>query len=126
MRTAIFALCAASVLADLSACATAKGPAKPPSAASYVSSAATTTRNGAEPPAARLDPELDAQLAKQGYQRKIYRGETVYCRVESQTASRFTGRVCRTADQIRANERDARDVRGTVRSDSTCMMTKCN
>ena len=110
----------AAILASLVACASSVPAAKPllpplarnPGGEMAVSSAAT--------------PQSDAELLKQGYQRRIYRGQTVYCRVESQTGSRFTGKVCHTAEELRSTQRDAQQVLGTVRSDSTCTMTKCN
>jgi hypothetical protein len=68
----------------------------------------------------------DDNLLRKGYRAVNYRGELVYCRVESPTGSRFSRKVCLTREQIRAREENAKDVLGTVRSDTSCVMIGCN
>lgn len=75
-------------------------------------------------PSERPDPEL----IREGYHFTRYRGHAVYCRMESPTGSRFSSKVCLTAEQIRERERAAKEALGTVRPDSTCvqMPSICN
>lgn len=68
---------------------------------------------------------LHEKLLQEGYQAANYHGQTVYCRVESPTGSRFARKVCLTPEQIRAREENAKEVLGTVRSDSSCSMLSC-
>ena len=67
----------------------------------------------------------DAKLLHDGYQAANYHGQTVYCRVESPTGSRFARKVCLTPEQIRAREENAKEVLGTVRSDTSCAQLLC-
>jgi len=67
----------------------------------------------------------DAKLLHEGYQAANYHGQTVYCRVESPTGSRFARKVCLTPEQIRAREENAKEVLGTVHSDSSCALLSC-
>ena len=67
----------------------------------------------------------DAKLLHEGYQAANYHGQTVYCREESPTGSRFARKVCLTPEQIRAREENAKEVLGTPRPDTSCSMLSC-
>jgi hypothetical protein len=98
----------------------APAQASAPSAQPNAASAPLPSGSGA---AASTKP--DAKLLREGYQAANYHGQTVYCRDESPTGSRFARRVCLTPEQIRAREENAKDVLGTVHSDSSCSMLSC-
>ena len=52
-----------------------------------------------------------SQLLAQGYRPQKGRGDDVlYCRSEQPTGTRFPKKVCKTADQIRAQIRDSKDM----------------
>lgn len=102
--------------------ASGSAPAQPgaPDAQPNATSAPLPSGSGA---AASTKP--DAKLLHEGYQAANYHGQTVYCRVESPTGSRFARKVCLTPEQIRAREENAKEVIGTVHSDSSCSMLSC-
>ena len=52
-----------------------------------------------------------SQLLAQGYRPQKGRGDDVlYCRSEQPTGTRFPQKVCKTADQIKAQIRDSKDM----------------
>ena len=52
-----------------------------------------------------------SQMLSQGYKPQKGRGDDVlYCRSEQPTGTRFPKKVCKTADQIRAQTRDSKDL----------------
>ena len=60
------------------------------------------------PPAAG-QPDANQDLLKQGYKPSVRHGETVYCRKQVVTGSRFTADVCLTQQQIKDREQQAKD-----------------
>jgi hypothetical protein len=85
----------------------------------------TQTSSPAERPDAGA-PASDADLLREGYHPAMHRGQRMYCRADSVTGSRFSEKTCLTAEQIRQQERAAKDILGTVRPDATCAQMKCN
>jgi hypothetical protein len=52
-----------------------------------------------------------SQMLAQGYRPQKGRGDDVlYCRSEQPTGTRFPKKVCKTADQIKAQTRDSKDL----------------
>jgi hypothetical protein len=52
-----------------------------------------------------------SQMLAQGYRPQKGRGDDVlYCRSEQPTGTRFPQKVCKTADQIKALNRDSKDM----------------
>ena len=94
-----------------------------------VGAVGTAPAQPSAPPAtaarASASTKPDAKLLHDGYQAANYHGQTVYCRVESPTGSRFARKVCLTPEQIRAREENAKEVLGTVRSDTSCAQLLC-
>jgi len=94
-----------------------------------VGAVGTAPAQPSAPPAtaarASASTKPDAKLLHEGYQAANYHGQTVYCRVESPTGSRFARKVCLTPEQIRAREENAKEVLGTVRSDTSCAQLLC-
>jgi hypothetical protein len=75
-------------------------------------------RNDAPPPTppteatagpAGGEPAANLDLLKQGYKPVVHRGETVYCRKEMLTGSRFASQVCLTDRQIKDMQQRAKD-----------------
>jgi hypothetical protein len=101
-------------------------------AAPVLPNAPLTSNSGAPVPgatatslSASASAKPDAKLLKEGYQPANYHGQTMYCRVENPTGSRFSRKVCLSAEQIQAREQNVKDVLGTVRSDTSCAMLPC-
>jgi hypothetical protein len=92
--------------------------------------AQTQTQTGAPAasPAAGAAPKLavDPDLVKRGYSPAIYNGQRVYCRTETVTGSRFTQKVCMTAERIKEAEKLGKDFMNAPRTDTECAVTKCN
>jgi hypothetical protein len=74
----------------------------------------TSTASPAAAAQAASSAQSDADLLKQGYRQTQLRGETVYCRRELVTGSRFSRNVCLTAQQIRDRAQQAKDDLQTV------------
>ena len=89
-----------------SAPADAAGPAASPTAAGTATPSA-----GEKPPASTADPSAEqAKLLKsQGYKSEVVRGQTVYCRSESATGTRFTTKTCSSAAEIARRAAESRE-----------------
>jgi hypothetical protein len=103
---------------------------KPVASATAVSADGTSAANAAQPKAdpgtmapAAAKPErlvLDdktltnaevSQMLAQGYRPQKGRGdEVLYCRSEQPLGTRFAQKVCKSADQIKAQNRDSKDM----------------
>lgn len=81
-------------------------PANP--TAPNLTAASSTAANGTASTAAG-QPAANQDLLKQGYKPVVRRGETLYCRKEMLTGSRFMTEVCLTQQQISVLEKQARD-----------------
>jgi hypothetical protein len=74
----------------------------------------STPAPAASSPLAASQPEANQDLLKQGYRQAVRRGETVYCRRQIVTGSRFTADVCLTEQQIKDRAQNAKDDLQTV------------
>jgi hypothetical protein len=111
----------------VSCAANAEDPAPPPAApatatAAPAASAPAPTAAAVPAPAATVDAkqaEADAKKAaaeekikKYGfgsYKPEVFNGKTVYCRKEVSLGSHFESKVCRTYDQLLADQRTGKD-----------------
>jgi len=64
--------------------------------------------------ASSAEPDANQDLLKQGYKPAVHRGETVYCRREAVTGSRFSSQVCLTEQQIKDMQQRAKDDLQTI------------
>ena len=108
--------CAAALL--MSTVASADPPAPPASAladaagpAASPTAAGTATASGEKPPASTADTSAEqAKLLKsQGYKSEVVRGQTVYCRSESATGTRFTTKTCASVAEIARRAAESRE-----------------
>jgi hypothetical protein len=129
-KTGVRCFAALIVIVTVTACASRPPPHTAPAPAAAVQPSAlpeaVTLPPGAAAPAAAPEHASDDKLVRAGYQPAMHHGKRVYCRVESQTGSRFASRVCLSAEEIRAREANAKEVLDTVRPDTTCALVKCN
>jgi hypothetical protein len=96
----------------------AAGTSAPP-AANQTAPAATTAPAApasasapppaANPPSAAVSDAQDKALHSQGYKKEVHDGQTYYCRSEAALGTHFEKKTCRSAYQIMADRRDARD-----------------
>ncbi len=100
------------------------GCSTPPRHAPVATSIAARNEPAAAAPAAAAAlPGVNPDLVRQGYKVALRRGETVYCRKDLLTGSRFPTKVCLTEFQIRDLERRAHD--DMRYSPSDCAGTGC-
>jgi hypothetical protein len=90
-------------------------------AASQTAPAATTAlaapgaaSASAPPPAAKapsggVSDAEDKTLRSEGFKKEVHNGETFYCHRETPIGTRFEQKVCRSGDQIMADQREAKD-----------------
>jgi hypothetical protein len=90
-------------------------PSATPAGSQTTPAAKTAVGTASAPPPAANPPSeavLDAQdkaLRSQGYKTEVRDGQTYYCRSEAALGTHFEKKVCRSAYQIMADRRDARD-----------------
>jgi hypothetical protein len=92
-------------------------PAAAPSAATPASSASSAQTASASKPAASADATDDAtdkRLRSQGYKPEVRNGTRIYCRKETEMGSRFPSKVCATAEQLAAANKDSQDALNKV------------
>ncbi len=77
----------------------------PPIVAHNENASAASAASGS----AATSPEVNQDLLKQGYKATQRRGELVYCRQQQVTGTLFLSSVCLTEEQIKENERRARE-----------------
>jgi hypothetical protein len=96
------------------AAVTSAPPAASPTAPAAATAPAAPASASASPPAAKppSDAVSDAEdkaLHSQGYKKEVHDGQTYYCRSEAALGTHFEKKTCRSAYQIMADRRDARD-----------------
>jgi hypothetical protein len=94
--------------------AVSSAPAASPTAPAATSAPAAPASASSPPPAANppTDTISDAQekaLRSQGYKKEMHDGQAYYCRSEAALGTHFEKKTCRSAYQIMADRRDARD-----------------
>ncbi len=121
------ALIAVSMLAGCAAGpqAPAAPAAAPVAAATPATPAPASTAKATTPPPGGITPELYAQAKQQGYQAKVYKGETLFCRNEAPIGSRLAKDVCVRPSELENVIRQAQDVRDQMNRGQTCGKAAC-
>src|SRR2546421_8941340 len=116
----------------VAACSSSREVAKPDSAAGArvethsqaTNAAAAAVPNGAvaNGTAGTVNPDL----VSRGYRPTTYRGQLMYCRTERPTGTLFASKVCFTEQQIKDQERAARDAVGGAQVNKGCNVPGCS
>jgi invasion protein IalB len=69
--------------------------------------------------------QVDPELIKQGYRAGHHNGQVVYCKEQGSTGSRFTSDVCLTADQLKEQQRRAREEMQRIRQNGCGATSGC-
>jgi hypothetical protein len=90
--------------------------ASPAAAATPASSASSAQTASASTPASSdaTDDATDKRLRSQGYKPEVRNGTRIYCRKETEMGSRFPSKVCGTAEQLAAANKDGQDALNKV------------
>jgi hypothetical protein len=84
-------------------------PTTPAATAAHGAASASAPPPAANPPSAAVSDAQDKALHSQGYKKEVHDGQTYYCRSEAALGTHFEKKTCRSAYQIMADRRDARD-----------------
>jgi hypothetical protein len=92
----------------------------PAVAATPASSASSAQTAAASKPASSDagDDATDKRLRSQGYKPEVRNGTKIYCRKETEMGSRFPTKVCATAEQLAAANKDGQDALNKVQLQS--------
>ena len=96
--------------------ATSPGQPAPPSQTPPAAAAATTTTAGKSKESELTPAEKD--LLAQGYKLEMRGAEKHFCRSQAELGTRFTHRVCITAEQAAATKRNSQDFLNDVQRPS--------
>ncbi len=102
--------------------------AQVPAAAGTSTATTGATATGAASAAiAPADNDVDPALIKEGYRVVRRRGKVLYCQTQTVTGTKFGSTVCRTADEIHAEERETElSKRQLIRTGPQyCVGTQC-
>ena len=120
------------LIALVVACSSSHKVAKPdsaPGARVETHSQATNAAAASAPTAGAANPSADTvnqDLVTRGYRPTTYRGQLMYCRTERPTGTMFASKVCLTEQQIKDQERAARDAVSGTQVNKGCNVPGCS